>query len=138
MRILCLDVGEKRIGIAMSDHTLQIALALKVYKRNSIDDDLKEFKKIVADYDIKEIVVGLPKNLNGTIGNKAKEVMGFAEEIEKYTLIPVVLWDERFSTNEANRIFEMAHITHKKRKPFIDTMASQIILQGYLDANKAR
>jgi len=133
-----LDVGERKIGISLSDPTFSIALAHKVYRRSSMKEDLEEFKKIVANYDIKEIVIGLPKNLNGTIGKKAKEIINFAEEIEKYTLIPIVLWDERFSTNEAHRILEMAQIKHKKRRPLLDMMASQIILQGYLDAHKKR
>jgi len=138
MRIMGLDVGERKIGISLSDPTFSIALAHKVYRRSSMKEDLEEFKKIVANYDIKEIVIGLPKNLNGTIGKKAKEIINFAEEIEKYTLIPIVLWDERFSTNEAHRILEMAQIKHKKRRPLLDMMASQIILQGYLDAHKKR
>jgi putative Holliday junction resolvase len=133
-----LDVGERKIGISLSDPTFSIALAHKVYRRSSMKEDLEEFKKIVENYDIKEIVIGLPKNLNGTIGKKAKEIMNFSEEIEKYTLIPIVLWDERFSTNEAHRILEMAQIKHKKRRPLLDMMASQIILQGYLDAHKKR
>jgi putative Holliday junction resolvase len=133
-----LDVGERKIGISLSDPTFSIALAHKVYRRSSMKEDLEEFKKIVENYDIKEIVIGLPKNLNGTIGKKAKEIINFAEEIEKYTLIPIVLWDERFSTNEAHRILEMAQIKHKKRRPLLDMMASQIILQGYLDAHKKR
>jgi putative Holliday junction resolvase len=138
MRIMGLDVGERKIGISLSDPTFSIALAHKVYRRSSMKEDLEEFKKIVENYDIKEIVIGLPKNLNGTIGKKAKEIMNFSEEIEKYTLIPIVLWDERFSTNEAHRILEMAQIKHKKRRPLLDMMASQIILQGYLDAHKKR
>jgi putative Holliday junction resolvase len=133
-----LDVGERKIGISLSDPTFSIALAHKVYRRSSRKEDLEEFKKIVENYDIKEIVIGLPKNLNGTIGKKAKEIINFAEEIEKYTLIPIALWDERFSTNEAHRILEMAQIKHKKRRPLLDMMASQIILQGYLDAHKKR
>jgi len=64
--------------------------------------------------------------------------MAFAEAVQKYTSIHIVFWDERFTTNEANRIFEMAQVSHKKRKPFIDMMASQIILQGYLDAQKQK
>jgi putative holliday junction resolvase len=137
MRILCLDVGDRKIGFALSDPTLSIAQALKVYRRNSCEEDLEELRRLVQEHDVKEIVIGLPKNLNGTIGVRASAVMGFAEVIRRAIPVPVVLWDERFSTNEANRVFEMAGVTHKKRKPFIDMMASQIILQGYLDAQKA-
>jgi putative Holliday junction resolvase len=90
----------------------------------------------VAEHEVGEIVIGLPKDLNGSLGKKAQEVMGFAEEIKKAICLPVTYWDERFSTNEAHRIFDMAEVTHKKRRPFLDVMASQIILQGYLDARK--
>lgn len=138
MRILGLDVGDRKIGIAVSDPTMSIAQALKLYRRASLAEDLKELKRVAQEHDVKEIVIGLPKDLSGDIGTRAKGVMAFAEEIEKHTLIPTILWDERFSTNEANRIFEMAQVSHKKRKPFIDMMASQIILQGYLDAQKTK
>ncbi len=136
MRILSLDVGDKRIGLALSDPTHTLAQALKVYTRTTMKKDLQEFRNIVADHEVEKIVVGLPKDLSGAVGKRAQAVTDFAKEIEQYTGVPVVLWDERFSTNEANRIFEMAEMSRKKRKPFIDMMASQIILQGYLDAQK--
>jgi putative Holliday junction resolvase len=138
MRILCLDVGDKKIGVSLSDPTHSIAQALKVYRRNSLKDDLKEFRNIVSEYDIERIVIGLPKDLSGMIGKKAQEVIEFAETLEKHVGVPIVLWDERFSTNEAHRMFEMASISHKKRKPYLDMIASQLILQGYLDANGPR
>lgn len=138
MRILGLDVGDRKIGIAVSDPTMSIAQALKVYRRVSLAEDLKEFKRLTQEYGIQKIVVGFPKDLSGNIGTRAEGVIALAKAIEKHTLIPTVLWDERFSTNEANRIFEMAQVSHKKRKPFIDMMASQIILQGYLDAQAAK
>jgi putative Holliday junction resolvase len=138
MRILCLDVGDKKIGVSLSDPTHSIAQALKVYRRNSLKDDLKEFRNIISEYDIERIVIGLPKDLSGAIGKKAQEVIGFAEALEKHVDVPVVLWDERFTTNEAHRVFEMASISHKKRRPYLDMMASQLILQGYLDAKGPR
>lgn len=138
MRILCLDVGDKKIGVSLSDPTHSIAQALKVYRRNSLKEDLREFRNIISEYDIERIVIGLPKDLSGTIGKRAQGVMGFAEALEKYVGVPIVLWDERFSTNEAHRMFEMASISHKKRKPYLDMIASQLILQGYLDANRPR
>lgn len=138
MRILGLDVGDKKIGISLSDSTRSIAQALMVYRRSSLDKDLHELKRVIDEHGVGDIVIGLPKDLSGAIGKKATEVMAFAEELQKHTSINTILWDERFSTNEANRIFEMAQVSHKKRKPFIDMMASQIILQGYLDAQKAK
>jgi len=133
---LGLDVGEKKIGISLSDPTESIAQSLKLYRRSTVKEDLEELKGIVAAHEVGKIVIGLPKDLSGALGKKAREIMGLAEEIGQAVPIPIVLWDERFSTNEANRIFDMAQVTQKKRKPFIDMMASQIILQGYLDAQK--
>ena len=131
-------MGDKNIGVALSDPTLSIAQALKLYKRNSKKKDLDELKHIIEDNDVKEIVIGLPKDLSGDIGKRAQGVMDLADAIKRHINIPVILWDERFSSNEAHRIFEMAQVSHKKRKPFIDMMASQIILQGYLDAQKTK
>lgn len=138
MRILCLDVGDKNIGISLSDPTGSIAQGLKVLKRTSIKKDMEELKKILSEYEVMELVVGLPKDLNGSIGKRAKEVLDFVDNIKRHIDIPVNLWDERFSTNEAHRIFSMANIPHKKRKPYTDIMAAQIILQGYLDAKKSK
>ncbi|MDD4196112.1 MAG: Holliday junction resolvase RuvX [Syntrophorhabdaceae bacterium] len=138
MRILGLDVGDKKIGVSLSDPTLSIAQGLKLYRRASLEEDLEEFKRIVKENEVGEIVIGLPRDLSGKIGNRAKNVMGFAEKIRESVDIPVNLWDERFSTNEAHRIFDMAEVRHKKRKPYLDIMASQIILQGYLDARSTR
>lgn len=138
MRILGLDVGDKKIGVSLSDPTLSIAQGLKLYRRGTLEEDLEEFKRIVEEHEVAEIVVGLPRNLNGTIGTRAEKVMGLADRIRESVAIPVTLWDERFSTNEAHRVFDMAEVRHKKRKPYLDIMASQIILQGYLDARSAR
>lgn len=138
MRILGLDVGDKKIGVSLSDPTLSIAQGLKLYRRNTLEDDLREFKMIVEEHDVGEIVIGLPKDLSGAIGKRAQAVMGLADRIRESVDIPVTLWDERFSTNEAHRVFDMAEVRHKKRKPYLDIIASQIILQGYLDARNTR
>jgi putative holliday junction resolvase len=138
MRILGLDVGDKKIGVSLSDPTLAIAQGLKLYRRASLAEDLKEFKRIVTEHEVDEIVIGLPRDLSGKIGTRAQSVMDLADKIRESIDIPVNLWDERFSTNEAHRIFDMAEVRHKKRKPYLDIMASQIILQGYLDARSTR
>ena len=138
MRILGLDVGDKKIGVSLSDPTLLIAQGLTLYRRGSLEEDLKEFKRIVKEHEVGEIVIGLPRDLSGNIGARAKSVMGFADRVREAIDRPVNLWDERFSTNEAHRVFDMAEVRHKKRKPYLDIMASQIILQGYLDARSTR
>jgi putative holliday junction resolvase len=134
VRVLCLDVGDKRIGFAISDPHRKIAQALTLYERQSPKADLEKVKTLAEEHEISLIVLGLPKNLDGSIGPRAQEVERFAEKIGASTGLPVELWDERFTTNEAHRIFDMASMKRKKRKPFIDMMAAQLILQGYLDA----
>ena len=138
MRILGLDVGDKKIGVSLSDPMLLTAQGLKLHRRGSIEEDLEEFKRIVKEHEVGEIVVGLPRDLSGKIGPRAQNVMGFADKIREAVNLPVNLWDERFSTNEAHRVFDMADVRHRKRKPYLDIMASQIILQGYLDARSTR
>ncbi len=132
---MSLDVGEKRIGIAVSDAGGRIAQGVKVYHTSgSRSKDIAEIKALVRDYEASLVVVGLPKNLDGSIGPKAKEIMRFADSIRDATGVPVDLWDERFTTDEAHRIFDMAAVKRKKRRTSIDIVAAQIILQGYLDA----
>jgi putative Holliday junction resolvase len=134
-RILSLDVGEKRIGVAVSDPSRIIAQGVKVYNTSgSRAKDVAEIKELVREFDASLVVIGLPKNLDGSLGPKAKEIMRFADSVRDTTGVPVDLWDERFSTDEAHRIFDMAAIKRKKRRGSIDIMAAQIILQGYLDA----
>ncbi|MBP8625173.1 MAG: Holliday junction resolvase RuvX [Syntrophorhabdaceae bacterium] len=137
MRILCLDVGDKKIGMSLSDPTMSIAQGLKVYRRVSIREDTDEIKRIMDEYEVSELVVGIPRDLSGAIGKRAQGVLDFVDFVKARTAVPIVLWDERFSTNEAHRVFDMASVKQKKRKPFLDIMAAQIILQGYLDAKKS-
>jgi putative Holliday junction resolvase len=135
VRILALDVGEKRIGLALSDSSGTIAQGLKVYTTSgSQTEDIAEIREVARQFDVSLVVVGLPKNLDGSVGPKAQKIVDLAEAIGRATGLPVDLWDERFSTDEAHRIFDMASVKRKKRKGVIDIMAAQIILQGYLDA----
>lgn len=135
VRILSLDVGEKRIGVALSDSSRTIAQALKVISTSgSQARDIAEIKTLVNMYDVSLIVVGLPKNLDGSLGERARRIMQFAEKIQQATGVSVDMWDERFTTNEAHRIYDMAEVKRKKRRDTIDMLAAQLILQGYLDA----
>ena len=134
-RILSLDVGEKRIGIALSDQSGTIAQGLKLYATTgSRGRDIAAIGELVRELGVARVVVGLPKNLDGSLGPRAQEMVRFAESLERAAGVPVDLWDERFSTDEAHRIFDMASVKRKKRRGSIDLMAAQIILQGYLDA----
>jgi putative Holliday junction resolvase len=138
MRILCLDVGDRKIGMALSDPSASIAQGLKLYRRGSLEEDLAEIASVARDHSVGVVVVGLPKNLDGTVGKRAQDIIDFADAIRLRLSLPVTLWDERFSTNEAHRIFDMAQVKQKKRKQFVDVMAAQIILQGYLDGRGDR
>jgi putative Holliday junction resolvase len=134
MRVLGLDVGEKRIGAAISDPLQRIAFGLKVYKRKSIQEDMGELRAIVETYEVEKIIVGLPKDLKGRLGERAKDVLRYKQVIEEELGLPVILWDERFTTNEAHRVFDLFGVNAKRRKRYLDATSAQIILQGFLDA----
>ena len=134
-RYLGIDHGEKRIGLAISDITGLIASSLTVIDAEK--DVLKKIDAVINKHSIGEIVVGFPKNMNNTIGEKAKAILEFVEILKKHVQIPVHLWDERLTTKEASRVLIKADISRKKRKKVIDSMASQLILQGFLDRKNA-
>jgi len=135
MKIIGLDVGSKTIGVAVSDAFGWTAQGLTTLKWNekditSADKDLKE---IITEHEIGKAVIGLPKNMNGTIGERGEASKTYAAHIEKIHKIPTVLWDERLTTVAAERILLEADMSRKKRKQVIDKMAAVMILQGYLD-----
>jgi putative Holliday junction resolvase len=133
MRILGLDVGDKTIGIAVSDDRGLIALGLTTHHRKSLRDDLLFLQQLVEEYQVSEIVVGLPKNMNGTIGRQGEKVQAFAEKVRAAIAIPLAFWDERLSTVAAERALLEADLGRKKRKQVVDKLAAVLILQGYLD-----
>ncbi len=137
-RILGLDVGQRRIGLAISDGLGLTAQPLSLLKRNSISRDLAELKKIIADRDIKKIVVGLPLNMNGSTGKMAIEVLDFVKLLKDNLSPPVITWDERLTSLQAERLLLEADISRKKRKGIIDKLSAQLILQGYLDNKESR
>ena len=137
MRIMALDVGTKRIGVAMSDELFLTAQGAETLYRMALDADLAKIKKIAEANGVGEIVVGLPINMNGTYGAKAKEVIEFMDNLAKaVTPLPVKTWDERLTTVQAERTLLEADVTRSKRKKAIDKLAAQIILQSYLDSRK--
>ncbi|MEA3305292.1 MAG: Holliday junction resolvase RuvX [Candidatus Omnitrophota bacterium] len=137
MRILSLDVGEKRIGMALSDELGFIARPLETLHRETENADFEEIKKIAHTMDVTEVVVGLPLNMDGRAGPNAKKAYDFVEKLKKKLKTPVKLWDERLTTLEANRILIKAGMSRKKRKKLDDKLAAQLILQSYLDAKQA-
>ncbi|NLO21095.1 MAG: Holliday junction resolvase RuvX [Syntrophomonadaceae bacterium] len=133
MRIMGLDVGEKRIGIALSDPLKIIAGGHSVLERSSLGQDLEHIKQLCLNNEVGLIVLGLPINMNGTIGPKALEIQKFAQELEEYTGINITFRDERLSTVAAERVLLQADMSRSKRKKVIDKLAAVNILQNYLD-----
>ncbi|MFH1624402.1 MAG: Holliday junction resolvase RuvX [Pseudomonadota bacterium] len=129
MKIMGLDVGSKTIGVAVSDDMGWTAQGVSTIIRKSIGRDLEELKKLTEQYNPSEIVVGLPKNMDGTIGKQAEEVLAVAEIIERSLNIPVTTRDERLSTVAANRVLLEADLSRKKRKKVIHKMAAVFVLQ---------
>jgi putative Holliday junction resolvase len=133
MRIGGLDVGERRIGVAISDEMGWTAQGLTVVTRTRLVADLAALRDCFAPYEPTTIVVGLPRNMNGTEGPQAAKARAFAEAIERELGVPTVLWDERLSTVAAERALLEADLSRAKRRKVIDKVAAVVILQGYLD-----
>jgi len=135
MRILCLDVGERTIGVAVSDLLLVTAQGVEVIRRTSLEKDYIRLGEIVAQYEVETIIIGLPKNMNGSIGPKGELMQKFAADLQEFfPQAKVRLWDERLSTVAATRALIAADVSRAKRKKVIDKMAAMFILQGYLDS----
>jgi putative Holliday junction resolvase len=133
-RILGVDYGSVRVGLAVSDPDRRIASPLTTYQRSGKERDAAYFKKQAEDEQIVLIVVGLPIHLSGQEGQKAKEAREFGQWLGKVTRLPIVFWDERFTTVEAEGYLLGAGLTRKRRRDRRDRVAAQILLQTYLDA----
>jgi putative Holliday junction resolvase len=136
MRTMGLDVGSHTIGVAVSDALGITAQGLKTLKRKSMEKDLEEIAIIIRQFEIEKIVVGLPKNMNGTLGTQAEIVLKWIKILKDKIHVQVVTWDERLSTVGASKILLEADLSRKKRKKVIDKLAAVLILQGYLDQSK--
>jgi putative holliday junction resolvase len=132
-RILGLDIGEKRIGVAVSDETCLISNAIETISVRGINNAIKRIRQIAQDYNCAEIVAGLPLNMNGTKGPQAQKVLDFLKKLEEASGIKVETFDERLTTAQGEAILLSADMSRKKRKQNIDKFAAQIILQAYLD-----
>lgn len=133
VRVLGLDIGSKRIGIAVSDELGFTAQPVETLLSKGMEADLDRIVALVDQYGAEEIVVGLPYNMNGTEGPEAKKVRAIMEKISKRVNIPVQEWDERLSTAAAERTLLEADMSRSKRRKVVDRLAAVIILQGYLD-----
>lgn len=136
IRILALDFGQKRIGVAISDPLGITAQGAGVITRKNIEDDITEVKKFVNEYKAESIVVGMPINMDGSRGESAKKVAEFVEALSSGLNIPVVTYDERLSTKESERFLISSDVSRKKRKGVIDKIAAQLILESYLERLK--
>ena len=136
MRVLALDAGEKRIGVAVSDPLGIIAQGVAVIARRDPETDLNEIKRIVEEYKADSVVIGMPINMDGTKGKSAEKVNEFVERLKGRLSIPVYTYDERLSTKESEKFLISANVSRKKRKQVIDKMAAQLILESYLERLK--
>lgn len=138
MRYLGIDLGSKTVGLAMSDLTGTIASTFKTIFFNNEDylSTVDEIKQIVEDYDIKKIIIGLPKNMNNTLGERAIITTNYAKLLEEHLNIPIIMFDERLTSVISNSILIEADMSRKKRKKKVDGVAAQIILQDYLNKEK--
>jgi len=136
MRIMGIDYGEKRIGVAISDPLGITAQGLPTIERTNIQEDIQKILNIIREKEVGEIVVGLPKHMNNMLGEKAQAVLAFVDLIKKHVNIPVNTIDERLSTVRAHRAMLEGNLSRKKRKDRVDMIAAQLILQNYLDRIK--
>lgn len=138
MRVLGLDLGTKTLGVAVSDALGWTAQGIETIKINEEEGEfgLSRLSEIIKEYEVEKIVVGMPKNMNGTIGPRGEASEQFAERLKEAFQLPVVLWDERLSTMAAERLLIEADVSRQKRRKVIDKMAAVVILQSYLDSPK--
>jgi putative holliday junction resolvase len=132
-----LDIGERRIGVALSDSLRIIAGALTVVERVTDDAALKQIIDLARENEVERIVVGMPRSLDGSLGKQAQAVQSFVDLLKERTDIPVVTWDERLSTVAAERTMLEVGMKRDKRKKRRDSLAAAIILQGYLDRERS-
>ena len=129
---MSLDVGEKRIGIAISDPLCITAQPFSVLKRSSWENDLKYLNNIIISYDVKLVVIGLPKQMNGSIGVQGEKIEQWGERFSSNVSVPIVFFDERLTTKESERLLISADMSRQKRKNIVDKLAASLILEQYL------
>ena len=141
MRIMGLDYGSKTVGVAISDPLLITAQGIEIIRRkdeNKLRQTLARIEALIVEYEVSEIVLGLPKHMNDTIGERAELSLEFKEKLERRTGLPVTMWDERLTTAAADRAMMEAGIRREHRKEHVDKIAAVFILQGFLDYRVSR
>ncbi len=133
MRILALDHGTKRIGVAVSDELKMIAQPLEFIPAEPFADFLKRFRELLAEKEVELVLVGMPRNMNGSYGPAALKVQEFVAALKGAITVPIKTWDERLTTSQANRLLIEGNVRREDRKSKVDKMAAAILLQSYLD-----
>ena len=136
MRVMGLDFGSKTVGVAISDALLVTAQGIEIIRRkeeNKLRRTLARIEELILEYEVREIVLGCPKNMNGTEGVRVELTEEFRDKLKRRTGLPVILWDERLTTVAADRTMMEAGIRRENRKDYVDKIAATLILQGYLD-----
>ena len=139
MRIMGLDYGSKTVGVAVSDPLGLTAQGIEIVRRkseNKLRQTLARIEEIAKEYGVEKIVLGFPKHMNNDIGERAEKSLEFKEMLERRTGLPVVMWDERLTTVEADRTMMETGIRRENRKEYVDMIAAVFILQGYLDSRE--
>jgi putative holliday junction resolvase len=138
VRILALDVGRKRIGLAVSDPLGLTAQGLGILERRGRAADLARLADVAREYHVQEILVGLPRHMDGRMGEQAEEILELARDLGEMLGTPVATWDERLSSREAERLLIAADVSRRRRRQVVDKMAAVLILQAYLDLIRTR
>ncbi|KJS20307.1 MAG: Holliday junction resolvase [Clostridiaceae bacterium BRH_c20a] len=136
MRVMGLDIGDRRIGIAVSDPLMITAQSLETLNRTKLEKDISYLCELLEKFEIEELVVGLPKNMNGTLGPQVEKVKEFVEDLLKAKEVKIIYIDERLSTVTVERALISGDVSRKKRKTVVDKLAAAVILQNYLDRLK--
>ena len=135
-RVMGLDVGARRIGVAVSDALGVTAQGLDTLHRKNKKQDFSFLYRVIRDYNVKEIVVGLPLRMSGAEGTQAEKIHAFVDDLRKHFKLPVHLWDERLTSVEANRLLRETDLSIEKRGQAVDRMAAILILQGWMDSRR--
>lgn len=133
MRVLGIDYGRKRLGLALSDEEGILASPFPVYQRRGLDQDLTFLARLAGEKEVERIVLGLPLNMDGSLGKMANETLAFAKALQKASALPVDTFDERLTSAEAERVLVQADLSRVRRKTLQDSLAAVLILQGYLE-----
>ena len=137
MRVMGLDYGSKTIGVPISDPLGLTAQGIEIIRReeeNKLRKSLRRIEELIKEYQVEEIVLGFPKNMNNTIGERAEKSLQLKETLERRCKLPVIMWDERLTTVEANRTLMESKVRRENRSKYVDMIAAVFILQGYLDS----